>query len=174
MAKINFEWNKGTITMVAGIAAGTLLFFLLVMPLWAKAGRLAGEVKALESEMTAVREALDRSKTIKRGADFVSRNEVSRAIDEMAKVGAAMNINFIATSPQKIEQPEGMDHSVLPIRMQIQSDYKDLGAFLGALEHLEKSLVTVREFSISGEPSVLPRLSTEIIVEIHLKEGERG
>jgi Tfp pilus assembly protein PilO len=170
MAKINFEWNKGTIAMTAGATAGVLLFFLLVMPLWAKAGRLAGEVKALESEMTAVREALDRSKTIKRGADFVSRNEVSRAIDEMAKIGTAMNINFIATSPQKIERPEGADHAVLPIRMHIQSEYKDMGAFLGALEHLEKSLVTVREFAIRGEPAVLPRLTSEIIVEIHLKD----
>ena len=174
MAKINFEWNKGTIALTAGAAAGVLLFSLLALPLWAKAGRLAGEGKALESEMTAVREALDKSKAIKRGADFVSRNEVSRAIDEMAKVGAAMNINFIATSPQKIERPEGADHSVLPIRMEIQSVYKDLGAFLGALERLEKSLVTVREFAIRGDPAVLPRLTAEIIVEIHLKEDERG
>ena len=174
MPKINFRWSKGTIAVTAGAAAGVLLLFMLVMPLWAKAVRLSGEVKALESEMTAVREALDRSSKIKRGADFVSRNEVSRAIDEIAKVGAAMNINFIATSPQKIERPEGADHPVLPIRMQVQSEYKDLGAFLGALELLEKSLVTVREFSIRGEPAVLPRVAAEIIVEIHLKENERG
>ena len=173
MAKINFEWSKKVTAVTAGAAAG-LFFIVLIMPLWSKAGRLLGEVKALESEMTVAREALDKSKKIKRGADFVSRNDVSRAIDEMARVGAELNINFLATNPQMIERPEGATHAILPIRMEIQSEYKDLGAFLGALEHLEKSLVTVRELSIRGEPAVLPRLTTEIIVEIHLKESERG
>jgi len=174
MGKLDIAMNKKTIVVISAIVAAGLFFFALIMPLFSKASRLSSEVKALDSDLEVVREALDRSKRTKPRADFLSRLEVSIAIDEMTNVGADMNINFLSTSPQAIRQLEGMKHSVLPISMVIQSEYEDLGVFLVALEHLEKSVVTVKEFVIHGDPAVLPRLITEIVVEVHLKENERG
>jgi Tfp pilus assembly protein PilO len=171
---MNIELNKKTIILVSGLAFAGMGFFIFIMPLFSKVSTLSGEVKALDSELSMLREALDKGKRIKRTAGFLSRNEVSRAIEEMTRIGAGMNINFLSTSPQTIHTPEGAQQPVLPIRMEIQSEYKDLGIFLGALEHFEKSVVTVREFTVERNEAILPKVDTVIVVEIHLKAEESG
>jgi len=172
MAKINIPMNKKTALVMGGVILTGAVLYVLCAPLLSKVRALTTEVKALDSELAAVREVLDKGKTIKRGAGFLPRNEVSLAIDEITKVGATMNINFLSTNPQKIRLPEQSKYPVLPIRMEIQSEYEDLGAFFGALENLEKSVVTVRGFSVRGDAMALPRLVTDIVLEIHLGENE--
>jgi hypothetical protein len=56
----------------------------------------------------------------------------------------------------------------------VQSEYKDLAHFFGALDKLDKSVVTVREFRVIRKPDILPKVLTEIVVEVHLNEGEQG
>ena len=58
--------------------------------------------------------------------------------------------------------------------MKMQSSYKDLGIFLGDLERISKSVVTVREFSIERREEILPKIETDLVIEIHLEEGQGG
>ena len=96
------------------------------------------------------------------------------AINEIMEVGASLDIDFFATSPQQIQKLKGSKYPVLPIRLEMQSSYENFGAFLGALENFDKSIITVKQFEIDRKPIILPDITVELVIEIHLKEGEGG
>jgi hypothetical protein len=172
--KTNIELSKKTITMISCIAAAAVFAFFLISPLFEKARALSREVSSLDEELAMVRQAIVNAGKSGKQGHLLSRSEVSVAIDEIINTGTRHKINFLSTSPQKIETKKDSKFPVLPIRMEVRSKYNDLGVFLGALEGLAKSIVTVREFSAGRTPEILPQIVTELIIEIHLKEGEGG
>lgn len=170
--KPNIEMTKNTMILMAGIAASGLLFFLLIRPASLRVSKVSQEVKVLDSELIGVREALKRGNNLDQERHLLKRNEVSVALNEIMRAGADLNIDFLSTNPQQIHQPQGSKHPILPINLEIQSTYKNLGLFFGILERLNKSIVTVREFTIERRQEILPEIHTELIVDIYLKEGE--
>jgi len=172
--KSNIEIDKRTIILICGAVLAGIVFFLFIKPLWAKASSVSQEAKILSSELSSVREALTRRSDFNKDRHPLSRAEVSAAINEIMEVGASLDIDFFVTSPQQIQKLKGSKYPVLPIRLKMQSSYKNFGVFLGALEDFDKSIVTVKQFEIDRDPIMLPEITVELVVEIHLKEGEGG
>ena len=159
---------------MSGVVLAGIVFFLFIQPLWAKTSSVSQEVKILSSELNSVREALAQSNDFNKNRHPLSRGEVSMAINEIMEVGASLDIDFFATSPQQIQKLKGSKYPVLPIRLEMQSSYENFGAFLGALENFDKSIITVKQFEIDRKPIILPDITAELVIEIHLKEGEGG
>jgi len=172
--KPNIEIDKRTIILISGIALAGIVFFLFIKPLWSKVSDVSQEVKTLNSQLGSVREALKGRKNLNKDRHPLSRGEISVAMNEIMEVGASFNIDFFATSPQQIKKLKGSKYPVLPIRLEMKSTYENFGVFLGALENLNKSIVTVRQFNIDRQPILLPEIRVELVVEIHLKEGAGG
>lgn len=172
--KWNIPWDKRTLLLLAGSVFAVVFFWVLIRPLLVKTDQNNRELKALESELSTLREAINRGSDFQKTKHLLTRNDVSKVINELSRVGTALNVSFLSTSLQPIQQAKGSRYPVLPVRMNIQSAYEDLGAFFGALETLEHSIVTVREFTIERKPDILPAVYTHLVVDIHLKEGEGG
>lgn len=172
--KPNIEIDKRTIILISGIVLAGIMFFLFIKPLWDKASSISREVKVLSSELSDIRDALARGSDFSKDRHPLSRGEVSVAINEIMEVGTSLGIDFFSTSPQQIKKLEGSKYPVLPIRLETQSSYESFGTFLGALENFDKSIVTVQRFSIDRKPIILPEITVDLVVEIHLKEGEGG
>ncbi len=170
--KPNIELSKKSIALIAGISVAAVVFFLFIWPLMTKVSRISQEVKALDSKLVSVRGALVEGSKLNQEKNLLTRNEISKAINEIINVGAELNINFLSTSPQPIQELQGSKYPVLPIRMEVQSTYEDFGIFLGALEGLNQSIVTIRKFNIERRLEILPKINTELTVDVHLKEGE--
>lgn len=170
--KPNIEIDRKTIILISGVALAGIVFFLFIKPLWSKASSISQEVKVLSSELSDIRDALKKDTTLHKSRHPLSRGEVSAAINEIMEAGASFNIDFFTTNPQKIQKLENSKYPILPIRLEMQSTYENFGVFLGALERLDKSIVTVRQFDITRKPIILPDISVELVLEIHLKEGE--
>ena len=174
MMKPNIGIDKRAILLISGIALVGIVFFLFIKPLWSKVSGVSQEVKTLDSQLINIREALKGGKNLIKDRHPLSRGEVSVAINEIMEVGASLDIDFFSTSPQKVQKLKGSKYPVLPIRLEMRSTYKNFGIFLGSLENLNKSIVTVRQFNIERQPILLPEIQTELVVEIHLKEDEGG
>lgn len=172
--KLNIDMDKRTIIFISAVVAVVVVFFLFIRPLWSKASSVSREARVLNDELSGIREALAQGSDFSKDRHPLSRGEVSVAINEIMELGASLDIDFFSTSPQQIQKSEGSKYPVLPIRLQMQSTYKSFGVFLGDLENLDKSIVTVRQFDITRNPMILPEISAELMVEIHLKEGEGG
>jgi len=160
---------------MVGIGAAGLVCigaYFLFMPLAGKSSAASQELRALRSELAGMRQLIETAEDHAVKGRLLTRREVSQAIDAISKVGTELNINFLSTKPQNIIQPEGAQYLVLPIRMQIQSGYKDFGLFLGRLGTLEHSVVTIQSFQASQDGSDPSAIRVELVVNIHLKEGE--
>ena len=168
------QFNKKLIIVIASVTFTATAFFLMIAPLLSKVQRVGGEVKALESEMMSSRQAIQSQDKFRQTGNLLTSQKVSLAIDEITKVGATLNINFLSISPQKIIKPQGSKYPALPIQMSLQSGYKDLGLFLGALEGLKKSIITVKSFQAEVDHQILSQIKTDLVVEVYLREGEDG
>jgi len=170
----SIELNKKTVILIAFPILVILIIIVFIGPLFTKAKNVASQAKALDIELAEIRNALMKAKKLDQKGHLLSRNEVSSTINEITSVGNQYKINFLSTSPQQIVKNENSEYPVLPIRLEIKSTFRDLGIFLGSLSNLEKSVVTVKEFSIERDQEILPEIITVLIVEIYLKAGESG
>ena len=168
----NIEMTKNAMILMVGIILSGLIVYLLIRPASIKVNKVKQEVDVLNSELIGVREALRRGNTLDQERHLLKRNEVSVALNEILKAGADLNIEFLSTSPQQIQKLQKSKYPILPIKLEIQSTYEDLGLFFGVLEKLDKSIVTIREFSSEQRQEILPEIYTELTVDIYLKEGE--
>jgi len=87
-------------------------------------------------------DTIDKRKTLVTGQDN------SLAIGEMAKKGKASGINFVSITPREIRE-EGPFYKVMPIEVETESTYEQLGLFLGLLDELDKSLVTLEACTVT-------------------------
>lgn len=172
MVKITLD--KKTMAMAAGIILVAVISALMLGPLFSKVRRVGEEVKALEREMLAARDGMKTRDKFQKSGSLLTRQKVSLAIDEMTRIGATLGINFLSISPQPIAKISHSKYPVLPIRMDLKSEYENLGHFLGALETLQESIVTVRSFDMDCNLKTSSLIETELVVEVHLQEGEDG
>ena len=86
----------------------------------------------------------------------------------MTKQGRSKGINFNSIAPRKIENPGDSKYKILPIDIEVKSTYKELAVFLGLLEELEKSLVTVKNLNISSGKEKTAKLNTRLTVNMYL------
>lgn len=163
------KWNKKfTIIAAAGVA---VLFFAVVFiwPLTVK-GQQAGErLRLLEQELDTVHRTLEEGRGIPLKGRLLAREEVSLVVDEITKQGRVFNINFLSLTPLEIEETDNPAYQRLPIEMEIESHYQDLGLFLGVLEDLTEGVAVVKDFTVRAQEPLLPRLRSQLTLDVYLR-----
>jgi len=175
MGKI--ELDKRQVAIIGGAAFVVVVFILIVFvyrPLGGKIHSMREGLRITEQELANARNIVGAKDRGERKGHLLALEEVSLAIDEMTKTGRALRINFISISPKEIVQLEDARYPVLPIHMDLEAEYRDIGLFLGALEGLTESLVTVRSFSIGKDEEILPLVKSKMVVDMYLQGGESG
>lgn len=156
---------------IAITAALTFIAFMLVisvyMPLGAKLRKAGRELKAIEGELEMVKGTIEAVGSYGKRS-LPTQEEISIAIDELTKRGRDLGINFISISPQRIEEVQDLPYGLLPIPMELESGYEGLGRFLGALEGLEASVVTIGSFEIERDERILPKVRTKLVAEMYI------
>ena len=157
------------IIIIAGGVIITVLglYLFLYRPL---INRLRGahlECKTVEAEVLQAREAVVslRAEPLKRG--LISEEDISLAIDGLSRQGKLEGINFISITLRQIKRHRAL-YKILPIKMEIESTYEELGAFLGSLDDLEEALITVGSFNITPNKKGPERLRAKLVVNMHL------
>jgi len=160
------------IKIIFGAAAiviiGTYLF--LYRPLIGKLKVQHLKCRTIESETEQAREA---AATLQKKDKKTILNEadVSAAIDELTRLAKSKDINLISTTPLQIKGKEDL-YKILPIEVEIESVYEDLGVFLGSLDKLEKSLATIDSFGVVPDKEKPLNLRTKLVINIYLVSGE--
>lgn len=110
---------------------------------------------------------------------LISEEDISLAIKALTEHGGLAKhdklkgIDFISISPKEIKEGKDAQYKILPVEMEIESTYEELGVFLGSLDDLEKALVKVKSFDITPNKEDSSRLTTDLAVEIYLS-GDRN
>jgi len=158
------------IVISAGLVIITLgLYLSLYSPLINKLRKAHLECRRLETEVLWVREAIESLRLKAPKGKLITEEDVSRAIDELTKKGRSEGINFISITPKQTEEPkQPLPYKILPIELEIESKYEDLGIFLGSLDELENCVVTVRNFNITPTEEGALKLKTRLVINMYL------
>lgn len=153
---------------LAIVAIGTYLF--LYRPLISKLKKQHLECRTIESEANQAQETIAALKK-KDKKTILNEAGVSVAIDELTRQAKSKGINLISITPRQIKEKDA-HYKILPIEMEIESTYEDLGVFLGALDKLEKCVVTIESFNTATERVEASKLKTKLIIDMYLAGSE--
>lgn len=152
---------------LAIIALGLYLF--LYGPLMNKLRRAHSECKRLETEVLRAREAIGSLRTKAPKGKLIAEEDVSWAIDDLTQNGKLAKVNFISITPKQAEEAKPPPaYKILPIEIEIESTYEDLGIFLGLLDELESCIATVINFNVTPAEKGATKVKTRMAVNIYL------
>lgn len=155
------------------IGAGFVLLaipFFVYIPMGRQIKFKTLEWIALKNELNAGYRNLELFQRNGVNKKMVSPKEVSAVIENITKEGKKLMLNFKSISQrEQIERPEG--YSILPVEMQIEGQYKQLGEFLGCLEAMQDALVAIDNFKASYDEKIAPKLSIVLTLNIYIEKG---
>lgn len=180
---MNLSWNAGLIrglkmelsrerfriiivSAIAIVFVGAYAF--LYRPLINKCRDQGSECRRIEKEAQEAHEAIALLVQVAVKRTLISEKDISVAIDELTKEGRSRGVNFTSIMPGKIKSSGDSGYKILPIDMGLESGYRELAVFLGSLEVLEKSLVTVKDIDIAADTARSAKLKTRLTVNMYL------
>jgi len=165
--------------LIIVISAGLVIIALglhlsLYRPLINKLSKAHLECRRLEREVLWVREAIESLRLKAPKGKLITEDDVSSGIDELTRKGRSERINFISITPKRTEEPrQPLAYKILPIEIEMESKYEDVGIFLGSLDELENCVVTVRNFNITPTEEGALKLKTRLVINMYLS-GENA
>lgn len=161
-----------TLVITAAIAAVALgLYLFLYRPVLKELRATRTKYAAMNPELERAQKLAEMLKPIETDRRLISEKDISIAIDELTRLGNAKGINFISMRPGAAEERKDAPYKIMPITIEIESTYEELGIFLGALDDLERSLITIDEFNIISQSDDPVKLKT--LLEVHMYIAER-
>jgi Tfp pilus assembly protein PilO len=156
---------------IAIVVAGVLLFyFVLLGPLARQVGTKLGEYRTLRADLTRRETIIKSAGSIDDERVLMTEKEASRAMDELTKFGKASGVNFTSIGTKDIDRDKSTHYLILPIEIETESTYKQLGAFLGSLDEMNNSLVQVKSFDIAPNKNNPSRFRTKLLLDMYLSK----
>ena len=138
------ELTKERLIIIIAVAVVIVIlgvYLVLYRPLSNKIRTARLECNSIEAEVLQARNQIVPLKQEVTKKGLIIEEDISLAIDELTKLGKSKGLNFNSITPKEIRKSEHPQCNILPIVMDIESTYKDLGIFLGSLEGLQNSLM---------------------------------
>jgi Tfp pilus assembly protein PilO len=160
--------NIAVISAISGCFLAMLIF--LYLPL-GRAIRTNGlERDTLVRQLSEAGANLGVFKGAQVSKKLIRERDISSVIDAIAREGRNNLLDFKSISQGEM-RPDEDNYPVLPVTIEIEGDYRQIGAFLGALENIKDTIVTAREFTLRRDDRILPKISAAVVLNIHLTKG---
>lgn len=163
---LKFLWIRNR--LYAAISLSVLISAFLCISLLKAIRVKSFEWNNLKSRLSAAQVELKACKECVIIKKFTRRQDVSSIIDDITREGRALKINFRSISQKEIiDAKEG--YLVLPVQMEIEGGYEQIGRYLGALENKD-SIVTVEGLEIERDKKILPKVPASLDINIYLEK----
>ncbi|OGX44608.1 MAG: hypothetical protein A3G37_03480 [Omnitrophica WOR_2 bacterium RIFCSPLOWO2_12_FULL_46_30] len=160
--------NKKNLSIISGIAVFLfLLFAFIYFPLLKEIRKMDSLWKSLKEQLRTAENLRDFQK-IGIHKRLVSQKELVLVLDKITEAAKSRLLNFKSISQQEIKALEG--YRVLPVEMELDADYKQLGLFLGDLENLQDALVTVENLQVNSDEKLLPKILCSLTLNIYITQ----
>jgi len=168
-----FEITKGRLIIgiaCAAVVAAFGLYSFLYAPLIGKAKITALECKNLESELFKAHAEIASLKQNSSKRRLISERDVSLSIDELSKGEGRDGLKIISVTPRQVIEEK--EYNVLPVEIEIGSAYEGIISFLGALDELQGSVVTIERFNISCNRDAPLKLRTTLTLNMYIVKAQ--
>lgn len=122
----------------------------------------------LKSRLSAAQVELKACKECVIIRKFTKRQDIPSLIDDITREGRALKINFKSISQKEIIDSKDR-YLVLPVQMEIEGGYEDIGRYLGALEN-KNSILTVEGLEIERDKKILPKVPASLAINLYLEK----
>ena len=174
LSTLLLDKQKRLLAVGIGALIGLLLLFGIYVPLALRLKDKGKELSGLTTQMHAAQAMiLSAQKAYPETLYLPSQEELSWVMDEVTETGKGLGIDFRSIHPEAIQKaPSG--YSFMPVEMKLESSYKELGQFIGALRTLKKGFVTVERFEITRDEKILPKLNCRLLMKLILRPSNDG
>jgi len=167
----NLLKEKPFVAPIAAIVAAALLFYLIIFsPLVNEAKVKFTEYRALRADLARREDIISSAGAFHEERVLMTEKEASRAMDELTKYGKEAGVNFKSIGTKEIDRTKSEHYLILPIEIEMESTYKELGAFLGSLDEMNNGLVKVQSFSIMPGKKNPSRFRTQLFLDMYLSK----
>lgn len=188
MNTITSSQRKIIIIAAAAAAVVALLSFFVYLPAVRKMSLLKDEVSGIQDQIEQIEDNVGQGHSIADGIEVLKNSH--RALDAkfpvkeeealglLSEFARKCNVTVVAIRPgskvefldakgQKVEI-EGKICRILPVSIEVRSNYNDLGKYLEMLEESLPAYVTVEELKIHKESGGIPNLIVTMNLNLYL------
>lgn len=164
--------NRLFLIMAGAVAFSALsLYLFFYAPLMGQLKIRGSQCREFEAEVSKTRNLIGAFKAQETDKVLIPESEVSLTLEELTRQGNFTGVAFSSVTPRSIEESE---HRILPIEMELESNYESLGKFLGVLDGLGGSLTKVRDFNVTSKSDDPGKLQTRLTINLYLAEGKHA
>ncbi|MBU0570531.1 MAG: type 4a pilus biogenesis protein PilO [Candidatus Omnitrophica bacterium] len=175
MKKIDLIKRKSTMLIPMAVLAAVIgIFLIFYIPLIKKSRVVYTRCELIEGKTRKAKNIIRAASAISGRRVLMQEEDVSYVTDELTRLGKREGVDFIAIRPGEIKAAKAAEYKILPVELRLGSTYRQLGMFLGSLDDMEKSLVTVRSFNVVPDPENASKLITDMVVDVYLSGRENG
>ena len=105
---------------------------------------------------------------------LVALNDAATVMEEISALGNTHSIIFLSMARQDKSKSAYKKIDTLPVDLETQSTYKQLGFFMGALNDLRRGIVLIDSFQITRDAQEPGKVRSKMHMHICLKKAVRG
>jgi Tfp pilus assembly protein PilO len=154
-----------------GITA-LLLYFIFYAPLIRELKIRYLECKSIESQLRDAHNTIESAGESREQKVLVTVENVSEAIDGLAKQCSLMNVTVLSINLKKIKEEGDLQFKVLPIEMEIKSTFQQFAVFIGSLAKLESGLIKVKSFDLAPDSKDKTKLKANLVLDMCIANAE--
>ncbi|MDP2940026.1 MAG: type 4a pilus biogenesis protein PilO [Candidatus Omnitrophota bacterium] len=147
------------------------------------------DIKVLDLKIKDYKDRLGQAKSLSKkdlekamallSRKFSPNYSLSYVLNSLTELGKSLNIQVKSINPgseMKIEQTVASLHyslKVLPIGIDLESEYSNFGEFMDSLSHLPDCLIVIKGYTLTKDENILPRISAKLELEACIIEGKK-
>ena len=157
--------------VILAVVAGVSL--LMYSHLMGQLNIKTSECRSIETILAEIRDTIRTAGKATEERVLLTEKDASLAIDELTKHGKSMGINFVSITPKDIIRSSDSQYKILPVEIAIEATDQQFSMFLGLLDGLKKSVITVESFDVAPEKEDPSRLKATVVIDMYFSIAEK-
>ena len=159
-----FREKKKILFISAGVVSIIIVF--LYFPLAGKITKKNKELSGLNVQLKSVNENLRIIQGLKVNKRLIKEEDTSLVIDTISKQCRSHSLELKSITQKEKNIKDG--YSLLPVYLEMEGEFKQIGLFLSFLREFEGALITVENLQIKRADMPLPKIAGVVTLAIYL------
>ena len=168
--------NQAAVLSLSAVLIIIFAYLVVFAPIANKLRFKYMECCSYESRVAGARSIIEMGRKIDKeygSRVLISEDQAAAGIEELTRYGKSLGINFISIKPQKIKTEDRTRYSILPLELLLEANGEEFVAFVGSIDELKKTIVTVKSFNITPDKMDRKKLKIDMVINIYLsRQGD--
>ncbi len=155
------------------VGAGAVIM-LVLLPMVFRYQGLEGQEGLLNKDSSLVNNLIKGKGIGLPDPPMITLNDASRVMQEIVDLGNEGSITFISVINQDKSKISYKKINTLPVDLEVQGTYKQLGRFMGSLNELRRGIILVDSFQMKADKDAADKVRAKILLYICLRSTSKA